>query len=251
MKSLEDRMKRYEAVTDYMLPNRMPIFLRLDGWHFKSFTKGWEKPFDLIFHEAMVDTMLHLCKELPGTVLGYTQSDEITLLLCDYENIDSEPWFDNRVNKLLSIPSGIAAVKFNSAFKKYADSILDETEHNVYAKKFDTAIFDARAFVVPENDVANCFYWRQRDAIRNSIESVGQTYIGKNNLHKMSNLKILEALKGMGIIWDDYDTWLIRGACTIKKFNEEKKRMLWEIDRNIPIFKDEGREYITKVIPVV
>ena len=250
MKSLEERMKRYEAVSDNLLPIRVPVIIRLDGWHFKSFTKGLEKPFDLVFRETMVETMLYLCKELPGVAFGYTQSDEISLILCDYQSLETEPWFDSRLNKLLSIPAGMAAVKFNSVFKYISNSVLDEAKRTIYEKKYDTAIFDARAFVVPENDVVNCIYWRQKDGIRNSIENVGQTYINKKKLHKKNNTEIIEMLKEKDIIWDDYDTWLTRGACAVKELDEGKGKMVWKIDKNIPVFKDEGRDYVSKWIPV-
>ncbi|WP_097005337.1 tRNA(His) guanylyltransferase Thg1 family protein [Lacrimispora amygdalina] len=250
MKSLEERMKRYEAVSDNLLPIRVPVIIRLDGWHFKSFTKGLEKPFDLVFRETMVETMLYLCKELPGVVFGYTQSDEISLILCDYQSLETEPWFDNRLNKLLSIPAGLAAVKFNSVFKVKADNILDEAKRVIYNKKSGTAIFDARAFVVPENDVINYLYWRQKDAIRNSIANVGQTYLSKTELHKKNTVEILGLLKEKSIIWDDYDTWLTRGACAVKELDEGKEKMEWKIDKNIPIFKEEGRDYVSKWIPV-
>lgn len=257
MKSLEERMKRYEAVNDNMLPIRMPVIIRLDGWHFKTFTKGLVKPFDEIFREAMLQTTLHLCKELPGVVLGYTQSDEISLLLCDYKSLDTDPWFDNRLNKLLSIPAGMTAVKFNEIFGQIVRDVFevknslseaDQRLLEVYKGKCNKAIFDARAFVIPEDDVINYFYWRQKDAIRNSIETVGQTYLTHKELHKKSCNDILEMLKEKEINWDDYDIWLKRGACVHKKSNEESGKMKWNTDKDIPVFKKEDRAYLENII---
>lgn len=257
MKSLEERMKRYEAVNDNMLPIRMPVIIRLDGWHFKTFTKGLVKPFDEIFREAMLQTTLHLCKELPGVVLGYTQSDEISLLICDYKSLDTEPWFDNRLNKLLSIPAGMTAVKFNEEFTQiaintFADKIsgsgLDIQLMETYDGKYNKAFFDARAFVIPEDDVINYFYWRQKDAIRNSIEMVGQTYLTHQKLHKKSCDMIIEMLKEKEINWNEYDTWLKRGACVYKNPGEKKGRMKWKIDKNIPVFKKEDRSYLERIL---
>lgn len=257
MKSLEKRMKRYEAVSDNMLPIRMPVIIRLDGWHFKTFTKGLVKPFDEIFREAMLQTTLHLCKELPGVVLGYTQSDEISLLISDYKSLDIDSWFDNRLNKLLSIPAGMTAVKFNEEFAQIAintftDKIpetgLDVKLTNIYDEKYNNAIFDARAFVIPEDDVINYFYWRQKDAIRNGIEMVGKTYLTHQELHKKSCDMIIEMLKEKEINWNEYDTWLTRGVCVYKKLDEEKNKMKWKNDKDIPMFKNESRTYLKDII---
>lgn len=248
MKSLEKRMKRYEVVSDHMLPIRMPVIIRLDGWHFKTFTKGLEKPFDLIFRRSMLETTQYLCNEVPGTVLGYTQSDEISLLICDYKNLEAESWFDNRTNKLVSIPAGMAAIKFNETFKSLSKTIEDSDKIKIYENKYNKGIFDARAFVVPEDDVVNYFYWRQKDAIRNSIESVGQTYIGHKKLHKKNNEEIHKMLEEKGIFWDDYEKWLTRGACVYKS-KENGKKQEWKIDKEIPIFKDEDRIFISRWIP--
>ena len=136
MKTLEDRMKRYEAVTDFLLPIRQPVIIRLDGWHFKSFTKGLKKPFDLVFRESMLNTMYDLCKEIPGVVLGYTQSDEISLVVCDYKTLESTSWFNNRVGKILSIATSIASVSFNRHFKQLSKELDDQVDYSI---KYDKA----------------------------------------------------------------------------------------------------------------
>ena len=39
---------------------------------------------------AMIRTMEELCRNIQGCVFGYTQSDEITLILLDYQTLETE-----------------------------------------------------------------------------------------------------------------------------------------------------------------
>lgn len=92
-KPLGDRMKEYENVPKNTLTKRTPIIIRLDGCHFHTFTRHMDKPFDLILMSTMQETMKYLCEQIQGCVLGYTQSDEISLVLIDYKTINTEVWY--------------------------------------------------------------------------------------------------------------------------------------------------------------
>lgn len=107
---LETRMKTYENVPKNKLMRRCPVAIRLDGCHFKSFTKGFDKPFDNVFMKSMQETMKYLCENVQGCVMGYTQSDEITLILVDYEHLNSEAWFDDEVEKICSVRNNRPAI---------------------------------------------------------------------------------------------------------------------------------------------
>ena len=111
-----DRIKAYEAVTDTKLVKRCPVVLRFDGVAFHTFSKGFKKPFDSIMMEAMQKTMLNLCESIQGAVFGYVQSDEITVVLCDYQNIDTSAWFDYRTRKVTSVGASMASRFFNKNF---------------------------------------------------------------------------------------------------------------------------------------
>ena len=115
--SLGDRMKRYEAVSKTTLVQRMPVILRLDGCHFHTFTKGFVKPFDDVMIKSMQNTMKYLCENIQNCVFGYTQSDEITLVLVDYKNLNSSQWFDNEVQKMCSVAASMAAFLLSSGKK--------------------------------------------------------------------------------------------------------------------------------------
>ena len=98
---LGTRMKEfYESVPKTKLMRRTPVAIRIDGKAFHTFTRGFNKPFDDVLISAMQDTMKYLCKNIQGCVLGYTQSDEITLILVDYKRLNSSAWFDYEVQKM-------------------------------------------------------------------------------------------------------------------------------------------------------
>ena len=114
--SLGDRMKRYEGVSRNFLTRRVPVVIRLDGKAFHTFTRGMKKPFDRILMNAMQETMKCLCKNVQGCVFGYTQSDEITLVLTDYATIKTDAWFGYNVHKMTSIAASMATLAFNACF---------------------------------------------------------------------------------------------------------------------------------------
>lgn len=255
--SLGNRMKcNYEEVSKTRLLRRTPVIIRLDGKAFHTFTRGFKKPFDEVFMKTMQETMKYLCENIQGCVLGYTQSDEITLVLVDYKKLDSEAWFDYEVQKLCSISASMATLAFNKALKKHRDDFVDlafafqdfDIEQD-YLKTLQKALdkgamFDSRCFNIPREEVTNCLLWRQQDATRNSIQMVAQA----NFPHKQLQNKNCNQLQDMlfiekGINWNDFPTYQRRGSCCIKDENGS-----WFIDLEIPKFVNEGREYVEKLI---
>lgn len=111
---LGKRMKEYyEQISKTKLMRRCPVVLRIDGRAFHTFCRSFNKPFDDILVKTMQDTMKYLCENIEGCVLGYTQSDEISLLLIDYKKLDTAAWFDYEVQKLCSISASMATLAFN------------------------------------------------------------------------------------------------------------------------------------------
>jgi tRNA(His) 5'-end guanylyltransferase len=264
--SLGDRMKNYENVTRTHLTRRMPVIVRLDGKAFHSFTRGLKKPFDEILVKSMQDTMKYLCENIQGCVIGYTQSDEITLVLVDYQSRESDAWFDNNIQKMVSVSASMATLAFNNAFgKNVSDAIANDTDkpfnsanYGVYVGKMNKAMFDSRVFTLPKEEVVNCLIWRQQDATRNSIQSVGQANFSQKQLHGKSCDKIQDMLfVEKGINWNDYPPTLKRGSCCIKKpvivrsttDSEVVIRNKWVIDNEIPIFTQD-KEYVNKLVMI-
>lgn len=250
--NLGNRMKEnYENRAKTQLLRRTPVIIRLDGKAFHTFTRGFKKPFDDILTEAMQQTMLTLCKEIQGCVLGYTQSDEITLVLTDYKNLETAAWFDYDIQKVCSVSASIATLAFNRSFAKqcalYSSSYSTDINNAHINSIYNGALFDSRCFNVPKEEVTNCILWRQQDAIRNSINAVGQAYFSHKELQGLNVNQIQDKLfKEKNINWNDLPIHLKRGSCCIKQ--ETNNLSVWVIDNYIPIFKGDDRNYIEKLI---
>lgn len=265
--SLDIRMKKYEYVTRTYLVRRTPVIIRLDGKAFHTFTRGFKKPFDEVLVNAMQKTMKYLCENIQGCVLGYTQSDEITLVLVDYKKLDSAAWFDYNIQKCVSVAASMATLAFNRAFQDEIircdnewscsltpQSVEIQEAQKKYIENLEKAaqrgaMFDARVFNIPKEEVCNCVLWRQNDATRNSIEMVGQAHFSQSQLHKKTCNQIQDMLMlEKGINWNNVPTHLKRGSCCVRKVDNETGRSKWIIDTEIPIFKGEGRKYIDNLI---
>ena len=273
--TLGDRMKNnYENITRYYLTRRMPVIIRVDGRSFHTFTKGFKKPFDDVLVKTMQDTMKYLCENVQGCVLGYTQSDEISLVLTDYAELTTDAWFGNNLQKMCSVSASMATLAFNKAFNdnivKYIDNNLnadcgvtkDLTEYTkiLINARNKGAMFDSRVFTIPKEEVCNALIWRQQDATRNSIQSVGQANFSQKELHGKycNNIQDMLMLQ-KGINWNDYSTTLKRGSCCIKiddgitKYDEVGNicdyipSSKWVVDNEIPIFTQD-RNYVEKLI---
>ena len=266
---LGKRMKEYyEGIPKTKLMRRTPVAIRLDGKSFHTFTRGFKKPFDNVLIKTMQETMKYLCENIQGCVFGYTQSDEITLILVDYKRLNSSAWFDYEVQKMCSIAASMATLEFNRRFTDncldcICENIKDESLKSILGAHGDAsmkgAMFDARVFNIPKEEVTNLIYWRQLDATRNSIQMVGQANFSHKELQNKSCNMIQDMLMTQkGINWNDFPTHQKRGSCCIKEeivetySNEEESiqiyRPHWVIDKEIPIFRNEGRDYIEKLI---
>ena len=265
--NLGERMKKYEYVTRTHLVPRTPVIIRVDGKAFHTFTRGFERPFDTTLISAMQMTMQFLCENIQGCILGYQQSDEISLVLIDYKKLTSSSWFDYNIQKCVSVAASMATLAFNKAFREcvtdyytwwYAACPDDpSSKENKYLDTISNAMekgamFDARVFNVPENEVCNCIYWRQLDATRNSIQMVGQSQFSHRELQGKSCNQIQEMLfQERNINWNDLEDHLKRGSCCVRaQADDEAGRPKWIIDRQIPVFSGEGREYIERLIRV-
>jgi tRNA(His) 5'-end guanylyltransferase len=257
--ALGERMKKYEYVTRTHLMTRTPVIIRIDGKAFHTFTRGFKKPFDEILVKSMQETMKYLCENVQGCVLGYTQSDEITLVLVDYKELDTCAWFDYNIQKMCSIVSSMATLAFNQIFTRNVvfekqEQILTNDTNSDYLSALTRAqaigaMFDARVFNIPKEEVCNNILWRQNDATRNSIQMVGHANFSDKELHKKSCNDIQDMLMiEKGINWNDFPTHLKRGSCCIKQKLENWDRPQWVIDTEIPIFKGDGRKYIDNFV---
>lgn len=189
--TLGDRMKSYEAEYKTTLTNKIPVFIRVDGRAFHTYTKPFDKPFDFRIIYAMLYSAHAVAAEMQGFTLGYVQSDEATFMLQDTAKPSSEPWFGNEVNKIVSLTASMFTAHFN--------------DHMASAglRSYGVATFDARAFNVPFEDAANVFVWRQRDWERNWIHMLARSKFSTKQLHKKSRRDADEMLREIGVNPDE------------------------------------------------
>jgi len=205
--SLGDRMKEYENVYRHKLVRRMPVIVRVDGRAFHTFTKGLEKPFDHGLMHAMVVASQALAKDMQGFKLAYIQSDEASFLLTDWDDLNTEAWFDNGLQKIVSISAASMSVHFNRCLQ---DTPIVSSR---------TPMFDARAFQVPLDEVANYFLWRAKDWARNSIQMIARAHFSHKQLHGKNTTQIHDMLHKVGVNWTtDYSDQAKNGTWLCKKW---------------------------------
>jgi tRNA(His) 5'-end guanylyltransferase len=262
---LGDRMKDfYEDRTRYKLARRTNTIIRIDGKAFHTYTKGLERPFDLGLMEDMNKTTEYLCQNIQGAKFGYVQSDEISILITDYDDIDTHAWFDANLQKMASIAASLATAEFNrlrlirkmNTTVATAGSILEQFKH---------AMFDARVFQIPyQEEVINYFIWRQQDATRNSISSVAQSLYSAKELHGKKTSDMQEMIFQKGINWNDFTPREKRGSIIRKVektfeipahwaygenvIDSKFTRLKWEADPNTPIISQD-KDYLRWFFP--
>ena len=268
---LANRMKEYEKRNQYYLQKRTPVAIRVDGRSFHTFTKGFKRPFDDILMKSMQETAKYMCENMGNAKLAYVQSDEITIILTDYDTLETDCWFNYRTDKLCSISASMATMAFNKFFERNAENYIQncatdyETDGSygkgtpeyqlceIYQKALEKgAMFDARCFNIPKEEVTNLIYWRQLDAIRNSIQMVGQANFSHKELQNKSCNMIQDMLhEQKGINWNDYPTICKRGsACIYTEYANmnDSHNSGWIIDKEMPILKGENRAYVDDLV---
>lgn len=230
--SLGDRMKRYEAVNKHTLIPRMYTIIRLDGKAFHTYTRDFPKPFSVSLTNAMNKAAIALCKEIQGTKCAYVQSDEISLIMTDFDSYETQPWVGNVIQKITSLSASIATASFNA-------HIYESTGNTNYQEKM--AFFDSRVFQVPTKiETINYLIWRQKDAIRNSVSMVAQSHFSPKQLHKKSNIDKLNMIRDeAGDNWNNYPVGNRLGRFITKETYESnnQERSRWAIIEDTPEFK--------------
>jgi tRNA(His) 5'-end guanylyltransferase len=219
---IADRMKdNYEKRARTYLTRRTPVICRLDGKCFHSITKGMDRPFDENLNAMMRATTIKLCEEIQGAKCAYMQSDEISILITDYDKLTTDAWFDYGIQKMCSVSASIATAEFNH----YYSSIYNSSK---------TAYFDSRVFNIPREEVNNYFVWRSMDWKRNSIQLAGQSVFSHSKMHKKNTNDIKQMLwDEHQITWEDYkDKWKNGNFCV-------KTENGWEFLNEAPIFSKE------------
>lgn len=209
-KTLYQRMKDYERASDYHLPKRQAVMVRVDGRAFHTFTRGLSKPFDQHLMDAMVATTVSTAREMQGFKLAYTQSDESSFLITDFDQLDSQGWFDYSLSKIVSLTASIYTAYFNNIYNERRVPRI--------------ATFDARAFVIPIEDAPNMFVCRQKDWFRNSLSMLAQSHFSHKQLHQKKARDMHDMLHEKGINWAELDSDEKNGTFVLKDYSLRSER---------------------------
>lgn len=265
--TLSEKMKRYENENITKLKSKTPVIIRLDGKAFHTFTKDLDKPFDKDLSDIMQYTAMGLANEIQNVKFIYSQSDEISLLLTDWDNPNTDTWYGYRVQKMTSVSASIATVKFNQAvmkvIAKYKDILSEpvvvyrdgkfyraddisslenkELKWAIWENKQFKAIFDSRAFNLPMEEVSNYFLYRYRDAKRNSIQALAQSEFSQKQLANVSCPEMIAMVKEKtGLDYNKLSSVQKVGFAIYKDDNGN-----WLLDKEVPDIY-ENREYVEK-----
>ena len=178
--------------TNRRVPWTHPIYIRIDGHKFSKFTKGMKRPFDNRMTESMRDLTVELMKAFDAR-LGYTQSDEISLVL--YNPSSEYHIHGGKLQKITSRIASKATAKFHSICRRYG---LTEfiIQHGI--PEFDTRAYEMKNLY----DTSRFLLWRHQDAIRNAISMTAQTHFSHKQLQGKSSEEMLEMMNEIGLAYD-------------------------------------------------
>lgn len=212
--SLGDRIKCYEKASRPYLTKRTPVILRVDGRAFHTFTRGFEKPYDQSFIQAMVNAAMAVAMDMQGFKIGYVQSDEASFLITDYDDINTQGWFNYNLSKMISVSASVMTANFN------ADVPFS-----------DIATFDSRAFNISPMDMSNYFLWRAKDWERNSLQMFCRSIFSHNELNGKRRDDMHEMLHQKGKNWATDTTPQQRNGTFIRK-SDAGYTMLYDVMPN-------------------
>lgn len=254
--TLNEELQEYESKSKIHLTKKVPVFIRVDGKAFKTFTKGFKKPYDELLSKTMMQTMQAMCEEIQGCVFGYTASDEITIILTDYHKWNSEPWLNYDAQKMSSEAASIATEAFNRFFnenRKVLRSPKNADEISIY-EAYERACtigarFEARCFNVPEDRVCEMIFWRQNNHRRNVIQSIGRLYFSRKELLGKCNDEVLDMLyEKEHIVWNNLPVVYRIGACCTKGKSPFVGKKSWSVDKHMPMICDENKAYLQEIM---
>jgi tRNA(His) 5'-end guanylyltransferase len=227
--SMGDRMKDIENRTRYFLPRRCYTLIRIDGKAFHTYTRGLERPFDDGLRSDMQETTRLLCANIQGAKIGYTQSDEISILLTDFDDITTDAWFDGNLQKIVSVSASMASAYFNNLRGKRQE-------------QKDVAVFDSRAWTTADPwEAYNTFWWRQKDCTKNAVQMVARSLASHKECANKNFSELNELIFQKGKNFNDYPTDCKRGAFIYK--GDEG----WVVDKESPILSQDKTYFFDKV----
>ncbi len=238
---LKDRIEGYEAATDYKLLNRVPIIICVNGRGFSKVTQLLDKPYCPKFAECIASTMLRLCTDVEGALFAYQFNDEIVIITRNDQSNDTNPWYDNKLQKICSVTSAVATMHFNEC--------ADAVKLNVTGDP----IFTSQVYAVPTiGEAVNTIIYKQQQNFHSSIQSACLYELIKNyDKHTIKEMltglsvdeKIDLLAQECNIDFNDYPLAFRRGVAAYKvpKVSGDSMKNKWHLNPEPPIFtKDQS-----------
>lgn len=233
---LENRMRTYEEKSHFI--KRIPVIVRIDGKSFKNFTKqevfyiNEKYDFSNIIIDGLVFAANNCLESGNNAKCAYIQSDEISILLTDFDYLNTEPLFNYDKEKIISYFTSVVSNSFNDYMNLFRKS-------NSIIRPIKIANFLTKAHNYPEDDVVNYFVWRQQDAIRNSISKFCRNFYSDNEMHCKNQSNMHEMLYQKGMNWaTDLDDKFKNGVFIYKDKGFEENTE-YKIMEKCPIFLKE------------
>jgi len=232
---LKNRIDNYVNISDYQIMARLPIIICINGRSFCKVTSLLDKPFCQKLSDSMLSTMLKLCIEIEGSIFAYQYNDEIVILARNDQNIDTNPWLNNKIQKICSLTSSIATQHFNNITSSLINLMGD-------------AFFYSQVFTTPNiTEVINAMIYKQQQNFHISIQLACYYELlrkyDKNTIKEMlTDLSIDEKIdllnQECGINFNEYPTSFRRGSACYKipKIVDGIIKNKWIINSELPIF---------------
>ena len=218
-KTLKEKCEWYRSLTDYKIMPNSYVLVMCDGHCFSKMIKNkFNKPFDDTFIEIMNETAKYLCEQVQGVKFAYTQSDEITLLITDFDTPLTDSFFSFRLCKMQSLIASMATAKFNQLYFNKVNGLGE----------IPLCTFDCKVWTVPNaNDAYAWFLYRQTDCIKNSKAQTAQTFLSHKSLVGLTADEQIEKLKtDMGIDW--------YGFGLDRRYGRIIKKTLRDMEKDLP-----------------
>ncbi len=234
--TIKDRISSYEEASNHKLLSKLPVIIQINGRSFSKITSLLDKPFCNKFSDCISSTMLQLCMEVEGAVFGYQFNDEIVIIARNDQSSDTVPWYDNKIQKIVSISASVATLHFSN--------LSHATDLNLMGDP----IFLGSTYAVPTIlEAIHVLISKQHQNLQVAIHSASFYELlkkyDKNTIKEMlSGLSMDEKVDLLSqecmIDFNDYPMAFRRGiACyrAPKVVNDVVKHK-WVINKDLPIF---------------
>jgi tRNA(His) 5'-end guanylyltransferase len=256
---LRAEAKRYEEASQSLLSTKVPVFVRVECKSFGAMVEATNKHYDDLLADVMRQTMLHLCEEMQGCVFAYLAHGEITAILTDYHKPSSVSWLNYDQQKICSEASSFATIVFSRELRSHIESFESTYDGNdkndllsAYKNiEYNGGRFNTTCFNVPEDRVCDMIYYRQLDARRTAIQSMGRYYFSRNEIMGKSNAEVISMLDDRGVSWNQLPAFVRIGSCCNKGVKPFAKKSKWHIDNEVPIICGNSSEYLQNIMDTV